>query len=502
MILSSLAHLSLKKKLVGGFLLTSLITLIIGGKSLTTLSQNAKSLHRLQDVELSLLVTAEQLEILALNHRRYEKDVFLNIGKPEKQQSYLAKFKDISARTSSAIDRATALIATGADVSFEVKQALDRSREAYGAYIAGFQDIAHKVIADPSATPQEANRLMTPIKDRIYQFEEGVGLLTKEAEGLVEHVTREMVLNGNRTRSIIAIFVIAGVACSVGLGLVISLAISRPMLEATSFAETLAKGDFSGSLPISRHDEIGQCIKALNRMSGQLKTTLRGVVDGVVTLNESSADLSRISEQMAGEAHTTSGSTQAVAGATEAMTSNIQAVAAAMEESSTNVAMVAAATEEMSATIDGIAANATQARSISDDAVKQARDASELMSNLGQAAQEINHVTETITEISEQTNLLALNATIEAARAGEAGKGFAVVANEIKELAKQTAAATMDIKARVNDVQATTGKSVDQINKVADIIHHINELISGMAGAVSEQSTATHEITANISQAS
>ncbi|MGE4560441.1 MAG: methyl-accepting chemotaxis protein, partial [Desulfobulbus sp.] len=42
----------------------------------------------------------------------------------------------------------------------------------------------------------------------------------------------------------------------------------------------------------------------------------------------------------------------------------------------------------------------------------------------------------------------------------------------------------------------------DQINKVADIIHHINELISGMAGAVSEQSTATHEITANISQAS
>jgi methyl-accepting chemotaxis protein len=71
------------------------------------------------------------------------------------------------------------------------------------------------------------------------------------------------------------------------------------------------------------------------------------------------------------------------------------------------------------------------------------------MDQLGAAANSIGKVIETITDISEQVNLLALNATIEAARAGEAGKGFAVVANEIKELAKQTAAATQDIKEKI-----------------------------------------------------
>ena len=96
-----------------------------------------------------------------------------------------------------------------------------------------------------------------------------------------------------------------------------------------------------------------------------------------------------------------------------------------------------------------IAANTGRARSISERAVVQAQTITGQMQKLGQAAQEIGNVTETITNISAQTNLLALNATIEAARAGTAGKGFAVVANEIKELARQTAEATEDIKARI-----------------------------------------------------
>ena len=78
----------------------------------------------------------------------------------------------------------------------------------------------------------------------------------------------------------------------------------------------------------------------------------------------------------------------------------------------------------------------------------------EKIGGLGQAsADEIGKVIEVIQDIAEQTNLLALNATIEAARAGEAGKGFAVVATEVKELAKQTATATDDIRQRIEGIQ-------------------------------------------------
>ena len=500
--ISSLRSLSLRKKLVAGFLFTSLITLLIGGKSLITLSANTKSIHRLQEVELALLVTAEQLEILALNHRRYEKDTFLNIGKPDKQQKYLSKFNKVSQKTHTLLNKAADLLESDIKVSPAVKQALAQSQSAYGNYVSGFQHIAEQVIGSTTMTPQAANKLMMPIKDYIYAFEEGIGKLTKEAESLIAEVTQELAANSSQTRFIIGIFVLAGVACSIALGVIISLAISRPMNQATSFAERLAAGDFSSSLPSYSNDEIGQCIQALNRMSEQLKNTLRQVVDGVTTLNVSSSDLFTIATKMDAEAKSTATTTDEVAGATGQMTRNIDSVAGAVEESFTNVSMVAAATEEMAATIDNLAANATQASSISKEAVQQATDASALMSSLGKAANEINQVTETITEISEQTNLLALNATIESARAGEAGKGFAVVANEIKELAKQTASATMDIKNRVSGVQSTTEKAVTQINHVAQVITTINDIISGIATAVGEQSVATREITSNISQAS
>jgi methyl-accepting chemotaxis protein len=163
---------------------------------------------------------------------------------------------------------------------------------------------------------------------------------------------------------------------------------------------------------------------------------------------------------------------------------------------------VAAAAEEMSSTINEIAENAEKARVVSGNAVEQAQKTSEKMSDLGSAAQNIGRVTETITDISEQTNLLALNATIEAARAGEAGKGFAVVANEIKDLAKQTAEATLDIKNQIEGVQQATSVTVADIDQISTVIGGVNDIVATIAAAVEEQSSATQEIATNINQAS
>lgn len=305
-----------------------------------------------------------------------------------------------------------------------------------------------------------------------------------------------------KLRWTVVIVVFLCTVAALGLSFIIARKISGPVSKGVDFAEKVAGGDLTGIFDIDQKDEIGILARALNKTVSNLGEIFKGIAANVETLTSSSSQLGSISQQMSSGAKQTAGRSNSVSVAAEEMSSNMNSVAAAVEEASTNVSMVAAATEEMTATINEIAQNSEKAHVVTDEAVSEAEGVFEKVRELGAAAQEIGKVTETITEISEQTNLLALNATIEAARAGEAGKGFAVVANEIKDLAKQTASATLDIKTKIEGIQSSTGGTITSIEEISKIITEVNKIVSGIAGAVEEQSATTKEIANNVAQAS
>lgn len=265
---------------------------------------------------------------------------------------------------------------------------------------------------------------------------------------------------------------------------------------------TEGDGDLTKRIDIWSGDELGQLGKLFNSFLEKLQGIIKQIIESSSNVGASSKELASIAQELLSNSENTSGRATNVSSSAEEMSANLNSVAAAMEQSSTNVNMVATAAEEMSSTINEIAENAERGRSIASKAVGQASKASEKMTELGEAAGKISKVTETITEISEQTNLLALNATIEAARAGEAGKGFAVVANEIKELAKQTAGAILDINTLIGDVQGTSTTTSQEIGQISSVINGVNEIVGAIATAVEEQAVATREIAENISQAS
>jgi methyl-accepting chemotaxis protein len=282
------------------------------------------------------------------------------------------------------------------------------------------------------------------------------------------------------------------------------LAVVKPISEVVDGLKDIAEGegDLTKTLKITSDDEVGELSKWFNTFMEKLRAIITEISGNADSMTSASVDLSKLSGNLSEGADLTSAKSNTVATAAEEMSSNINSVAAATEEASTNMNLVATAAEEMTSTINEIAQNSEHARTITGDAVQQANDASQKIDELGRAAQEISKVTETITEISEQTNLLALNATIEAARAGEAGKGFAVVANEIKELARQTAEATQDIKDRIEGIQRSTSMSVKQVEGISQVINDVNEIVSTIATAVEEQSVTTKEIAGNVAQAS
>ncbi len=259
--------------------------------------------------------------------------------------------------------------------------------------------------------------------------------------------------------------------------------------------------DYNGVPVRSREGKVVGALGFITDHTAMLQV-FQHVSSSVDTLATSAGALSSIAGAMASAAREMAERSHAAASATEELSINSSAVAGGMEQASQNLTSVAAATEQMTATVGEIAGNADRARTITGKAVAQTEGISTLMQDLGKAARDIGKVTETITSISAQTNLLALNATIEAARAGAAGKGFGVVATEIKELAKQTAHATEDIKAKIEHIQTSTAGTIADIAKISSVIREVSDIVTTIAGAIEEQSVVMHDIAQNVVKAS
>ena len=477
-----------------GFGAILVLLMIVGGDAIIEI----KSLHR----QIDLIVTDRMVKTERANNyiddlnliARSLRNIYIDDNR-DRQADELRQIAEARQRMTAQLDEFNRTITSERGVV--LLRAVTTVRPEYIRHTEAYMDFIRAGQFDPAK-----NLLLSEIRQVQGTYMDAINELVVYQSYLANNDGQQAGRDAARATTTIGIILVVALVLSIGLAILIIRSITGPVGKASVLAETMAKGDFTTKLDINQKDEIGLMANSLNSMVTQLSSMIREIITGVNNLTASSNDMAAVSKQLSSAAKDTADRSSAVAAATEEMSTNFQSVSAAMEQSSGNVNMVASSTEEMTATVNEIAQSAEKARSISESAVQQSKVTSEKMAHLGESARKIGRVTETITEISEQTNLLALNATIEAARAGEAGKGFAVVANEIKELARQTAEATVDIKNQISEMQSTTTTTVEDIEKISAVINEINNVINGIATAVEEQSAASGEISSNISQAS
>ncbi|MEU7904895.1 methyl-accepting chemotaxis protein [Actinoplanes sp. NPDC049118] len=272
-----------------------------------------------------------------------------------------------------------------------------------------------------------------------------------------------------------------------GSAVLLARHIGRRLADCLQVANAIAAKDLSVHPRATGSDEITELTIAMGRATDNVRSA-------VLDLDEAAATLSSASEEL----HATSMSLTDGAQATVARTDTLATAAGTVHEV---VDSAAAGIGRISSSIDEIAARTTDARRITADAAAAAATSGRLAEQLDISSAEIGDVVKLINSIAEQTNLLALNATIEAARAGDYGKGFAVVAGEVKDLARETAAATDDISRRIEAIQRDSQAMRQATAEVTRIVGAINGTQDVIGVAVDDQGRATVEINDSVSRA-
>ncbi len=144
--------------------------------------------------------------------------------------------------------------------------------------------------------------------------------------------------------------------------------------------------------------------------------------------------------------------------------------------------------------LDGSAVQIAAAQKATDQTIVDLERTDGIVRSLSAAASQIDEVVKSIQAIADKTSLLALNAHIEASRAGEAGRGFSVVASEVKALAAQTAKATGNIDAQINDIQRAVEETVNAINAVSGSVGSMSETSRAMTASLDHQADELRNI--------
>jgi methyl-accepting chemotaxis protein len=200
--------------------------------------------------------------------------------------------------------------------------------------------------------------------------------------------------------------------------------------------------------------------------------------------------------------------------ASEQISSGSQSLATATNEQASSLEEVSSTVEQLSSMTDQNATNSSEAKGLADRARDTAVKGKQSMERLAAAIHRIKEsadqtakIVKTIDEIAFQTNLLALNAAVEAARAGDAGKGFAVVAEEVRSLAQRSADAAKNtaglIEGSVKNAESGVNLSQEvsvQLDQIVDGSTKVNDIVSEIAVASSEQAKGIGQINQAITQ--
>ena len=454
--------LSIRTKLVSGFLSILLVSTLATLAVLSMVSGAARELHRVVEHDAVAAIKAVEIRYAMLEMSDAMRGYLLD---PTNQVEYDRKLAADSTLLAK-IDELSAL-QPSAEVLKRIKQAADYDAATLNRLENDVLElIKRKKVSEArekySSEYLPARSLQVAIMDEMEQIANRDKTTAVEAALQTER----------RARSAVLVIIVVILGLGVAISMTLSGRIARPIKAIARDLRFMAEGDLTVRADIKSGDELGQMAQAFNECAEQVQRVIADVRSNAQAMTNAAAQ---------------------IASASSSLSQGTSEQAASVEETTASL-------EQMSASITQ---NADNSRTTELTAVKGAQDAEASGRVAAETAAAMKTIAQKITiieDIAYQTNLLALNAAIEAARAGEHGKGFAVVATEVRKLAERSQSAANDISGLAVSSVTVAERSGTLLAELVPAIKKTAELVQEVAAASREQSSGVAQINQAMSQ--
>ena len=319
---------------------------------------------------------------------------------------------------------------------------------------------------------QEAARLLEGSSDSYNYIQTKLNKILDNRKDFIHAEVVEAQSSYNQARVILIVTIIAVVAFSVVMAVILSRTILNSIAYLSDVSREMAAGNLTVKAEAKNDDEFGQLtniyantIAKLRQLVANIQRNAQDASDFAVRLNSNADKSTEITQKVTASISNVAENSLNQGYAIYQATEDIRTFAELLQdfESKANSSVRSAQN------VENIAENGrTAVRGAVNQmsAVAQSVEKSAVViKQLAERSTQIGNISATIAGIAEQTNLLALNAAIEAARAGSAGRGFAVVADEVRKLAESSSSAASQIAGLISTIQTEVGQALKQMEQ-------------------------------------
>ncbi|MBD8036781.1 methyl-accepting chemotaxis protein [Solibacillus sp. A46] len=377
-----------------------------------------------------------------------------------------------------------------------------------------YDDYVHEVVryVDSKEMDKADNMLFAFALPTSQIIQETINNIVTTQKKLMDTTNTETTESANTSKTLVIIISVIGVLFAIGLAIIITQSVTRPLRKLTNAANVIASGDLrEEDIQVKTKDEINDLATAFNTMKASLSNLISNVSLNVSSTTAAAEQLASSTDEVTSATNEVAQRVETVAlGAGQSATTGNDC-AVAMDETAHGVSRIAEAAQVLNSKANDMQTIASEGRQTLQTAEQQmfviqqsSHKTKEKIIQLSKQSAEIENITKVITDITDQTNLLALNAAIEAARAGEHGKGFAVVADEVRKLAEQSknsatkiAGLTSTIQKDTKEVEESVSTTVENVDQGVVYLQNAQVSFNNIVGAITEMTAQIQEVSAS-----